>query len=151
MNPSECACACGATNFETAGGPLFRIICHCTICQRFNDAPYADILVYPAKEVTLPPDEAVDFDTYRPPPNVQRGKCASCGQPAVEVFAAPLMPKLVMVPRSMFSSDQKVPQPAAHIFYDKRVSDADDEYPKHEGYIRSQLAFMKYLLVANRR
>ena len=151
MIPSDCACSCGATSFEATGTPLFRILCHCTICQRFNDAPFADVIVYRAQDVALPEPGAVNFETYKPPPNVQRGKCASCGQPAVEVFAAPVLPKLVMVPRSMLRPDAKAPKPVAHIFYDKRISDAADELPKHEGFVRSQLAFLKYLRSATRR
>ena len=150
MHANECACSCGTTRFQPAGRPLFRILCHCTICQRFNDAPFADVLVFRAADIALPSAEAVDFDTYRPPPNVQRGKCAACQQPAVEVFAAPVLPKLVMVPRAMFQSADELPTPVAHIFYDKRVSDATDSLPKHGGYVRSQLAFLKYLRAASR-
>ena len=151
MSPSDCACSCGAASIKASGTPLFRVLCHCTICQRFNDAAFADVIVYRAKDVELPQAGVVNFDTYKPPPNVQRGKCASCGQPAVEVFAAPVLPKLVMVPRAMFGSAANPPPPLAHIFYDKRVSDAEDALPKHEGFVRSQLAFLKYLWSASRR
>ena len=78
--------------------PLFRIRCHCTICQQYNNAPFGDVLVFRAKDVSLPPTDTVDYKTYKPPPNVKRGQCAACQQAAVEVFDAPLMPKLVMVP-----------------------------------------------------
>ncbi len=150
MIPEECTCFCGAASFQTVGAPLFRIFCHCTICQKFNQAPFADVLVYRAEDVALPQAGAVSFDTCKPPPNVQRGKCATCGQPAIEVFAAPFLPKLTMVPRSMLRSDAELPSPVAHIFYDKRVSDAEDKQPKHQGYIRSQLAFLKYYWIARR-
>jgi len=150
MNPVECTCSCGATRFQTTGEPLFRFICHCTVCQRFNNAPFADILVHRTGDVVLPPARDVNFDTYKPPPNVQRGKCATCGQPAIVVFAAPFLPKLVTVLRPMFRSDAELPSPVAHLFYDKRVSDADDPYPKHQGYFRSQIAFLKYLRSAGR-
>ncbi len=49
------------------------------------------------------------------------------------------------------ASNIKLPPPTAHIFYDKRISDAEDGYPRHEGYVRSQLAFLKYLWAASRR
>lgn len=151
MTPVECACSCGATSFQAVGAPQFRVLCHCTICQRFNGAPFADVLVFRAEDIKLPPSGVVDFDTYKPPPNVQRGKCATCDQPALEVFAAPILPKLVMVPRPMFGSDAELPSPVAHIFYEKRVSDAEDSWPKHRGYLRSQVAFLKHLLSARRR
>lgn len=143
-------CTCGATSFQADGEPLFRILCHCTICQRFNSAPFADVLVFQAEDVTLPPRDAVNFETYKPPPNVQRGKCATCGQPAVEVFTAPILPKLVMVSRAMPGLDAQLPVPKAHIFYDKRVTDAKDTYPKYRGFLRSQLAFLNYLRLAKR-
>ncbi len=150
MNAQECTCGCGATRFRTLGAPLFRIFCHCTICQKFNKAPFADVLVYRGEDVAVPQAGAVSFDTYKPPPNVQRGKCATCGQPAIEVFSAPLMPKLTMIPRPMFLADAELQSPVAHIFYDKRVSDAEDTKPKHLGYMRSQLAFLKYYCIARR-
>ena len=147
----ECTCSCGATRFETLGMPLVRFYCHCTICQRFNDVPFADMLVFRAEDVALPPAGTVIFDSYRPPPNVQRGKCASCGQPAVTVFKSRYLPRLVTVPRPMFRSDAELPSPVAHGFYEKRVSDANDQLPKYEGYFRNQIAFLKHLWLARRR
>ena len=144
------SCTCGATEFQSDGEPLFRILCHCTICQRFNSAPFADVLVFPAGNVSMPPPDVVRFETYKPPPNVKRGKCATCSQPAIETFVVPVLPKLVMVPAPMHAEQAQLPSPVAHIFYDKRVSDAKDSYPKHRGFIPSQMAFMKYLRLANR-
>ncbi len=144
------ACSCGATEFQANGGPLFRILCHCSICQRFNSAPFADVLVFPAEDVTLPPADVVSFKAYKPPPNVKRGKCTACAQPSIELFTAPIFPKLVMVPTPMLRAEEDVPVPIAHIFYEKRVSNAEDDYPKHEGFLRSQIAFMKYLRLAKR-
>lgn len=150
VNPVECACTCGATSFQTTGAPRFRVLCHCTLCQRFHDAPFADVLVHRAEDVIAPSPELVDFETYKPPPNVRRGRCATCGQPAVAVFEAPVLPRLVMVPSPMFEPGAILPPPAAHIFYDKRLADAQDPYPKYEGYVRSQYAFLKYLWSARR-
>ena len=95
MKPMQCTCSCGTTSFQTLGAPLFRILCHCTLCQQFHEAPFADILVHRAEDVALP-------------------------------------------------------LPVAHIFYGKRVSDAADPYPRHQGYFQSQIAFLKYLRSARR-
>jgi hypothetical protein len=146
----ECTCSCGTTRFQTRGEPLFRFFCHCTICQRFNDAPFADILVFRAEDVVLPPSGTVMFDTYRPPPNVQRGKCATCGQPAAGVFTAWFLPRLITVFRPMFRSDAELPEPVGHAFYETRVADANDPLPKYEGYFRNQVAFLKVLWLARR-
>ena len=147
----ECTCSCGATSFQTLGMALVRFFCHCTLCQRFNDAPFADIVVFRAEDVVLPAPGTVIFDTYRPPPNVQRGKCATCGQPAVTVFATRFLPRLVTVPRPMFTSDAELPSPMGHGFYDTRVSDAKDSLPKYEGYFRNLFVFLKYVWLARRR
>ena len=144
----ECRCSCGIATFSIVGPPLFRILCHCTICQRFNNADYADVVVYDAASVQLPPPGTVNFDTYKPPPNVQRGKCASCDKPAIELFKVPLFPKLTIVPFSVHGQNAQLPSPCAHIFYDKRVADMTDKWPKHRGFVSSQLAFGKYLLSA---
>ncbi len=88
----------------------------------------------------------IEFTTLRPPPNVQRGKCTSCGQPAIELFETPRLPKLTMVPARMFGEKGDLPAPAAHVFYDKRVRDAEDDLPKYQGYLISQLMFGKFLL-----
>ena len=149
----ECACACSATNFTVHERPLFRLICHCTICQRFNDAAYADVAVFRAKDVDTPPESSVRYERMRRPPNVQRGSCASCGAPAIELFHSPLMPKLTMVPVQNVGEIAILPEPGAHIFYESRVSDVTDSLPKVEGYWRSQLLFGRMLMksLAGRR
>lgn len=146
MNAMNCVCPCGATKFEIRAAPRLRMLCHCTLCQRFNKAPFADILVYRARDVEMPPSGTVEFTTLKPPPNVRRGKCASCGAPAIETFHAPLLPKLTMVPRTMHRADAELPEPAAHFFYETRIEDAEDALPKHKGFVPSQLAFFKYYL-----
>ena len=152
MNSSDdtitCACPCGATSYTAVGEPLFRLICHCTICQRHTNEAFADVAVFRAKDVGAPPEGSVNYETLRPPPNVQRGTCSSCGAPAIEQFRAPLFPKLTMVPVKNVADKEMLPEPWAHIFYDKRVCDADDELPKYQGYWSSQLLFMRQLMKA---
>ena len=151
MTTYRCRCACGNAEFSVNSRPLFRVICHCTICQCFNNADFADVLVFSASEVEQPVAETVRFDTYRPPPNVQRGKCTKCDAPAIESFETRLAPSLIMVPAEMFPLSTALPAPVAHIFYEKRVSDVQDELPKYKGYVRSQLAFGKHLIAAKLR
>lgn len=147
-SPQHCQCSCATTQFRTTGPALFRILCHCTICQKFSNAPYADVVVFRAKDVERPATGIVEFDTYKPPPNVQRGKCSACQKPAIEIFESPLFPNLTIVPYAMFSPPGAMPEPVAHIFYEHRISDADDNLPKYRGYAGSQLAFGKYLISA---
>lgn len=141
-----CRCECGSVTFQVPTKPLFRMFCHCTICQKFNNADYADIYVYRAADVCQPEEGLVRFDTYRPPPNVQRGKCASCDKPAIEVLSSPILPNLILVPGNMQSNSNALPTPKGHVFYESRIKDVDDHLPKHLGYLKSQLVFGKHLM-----
>jgi hypothetical protein len=143
-----CRCSCGACEFRVTGKPLFRIFCHCTICRRFNAAPFADVVMYRSRDVENPTLGAVNFETYRPPPNVQSGKCAKCSKAAIEVFESRLLPSLTMVPFTMFESGTDMAQPSAHVFYEKRETEVNDALPKHCGYLRSQAAFGRYLVLS---
>lgn len=145
MSAQSGQCSCGQTELKITGQPKFRVLCHCSICQTYNQASFADILVYDITQVKLSKQSKVDFKTYKKPPNVQRGQCAKCGQAAIEVFDMPLMPKLTMVPAGMIENQAQLPEPKAHMFYAKRIKDADDDLPKKSGFISSQLTFFKYL------
>lgn len=139
----QCQCPCGAVAFSAQRPPLMRFICHCTICQRFNDASHADMVVLLTDDVVPPPDGSVNFGTYRPPPAVQRGKCASCDKPAIEFMRLPIYPGLTFVPTANFPDAQRLPEPCMHLFYEKRAADIDDALPKYQGYLKSQLAFAR--------
>lgn len=143
-----CRCSCGTTAFNIIGPPLFRLRCHCTVCQRFNQSAYGDVVVYDAASVQCPESGTVSFDRYRPPPNISRGKCAKCGDPAIEIVDMPLAPKLVIVPAAMHGPERELPPPEVQIFYDKRVADVEDGVPRYSGYLPSQYAFLKHLLKA---
>lgn len=143
-----CTCECGSVSYAVPEKPLFRMFCHCTICQKFNDAAFGDIFVYRASDIERPEESLVDFDTYRPPPNVRRGKCAACLKPAIELLNTPLLPSLILVPGNMHQGLNRLPAAKGHVFYQSRMADFDDSLPKHSGYLNSQLVFGKTLLMA---
>ena len=136
----NCQCSCGTVRFNVHGRPIVRFICHCTICQAFNQAPYADVTLYRAEDVAMPDPVLMEYKTYRSPPAVQRGKCIACRRPAVEFIHIFPMPKLIIVPGANIHDPALVPEPSLHIFYDRRVADIDDPLPKFNGYWKSQLA-----------
>lgn len=133
-----------------SAAPLFRACCHCTTCQKFNAAPYADVTVFRAADVTLADESAVDFQHYQKPPLVKRGKCISCNSPAIENIAMPVLPNLRIVPSNLLP-DNLQPEIAFHIFYHRRMQDVHDNVPKHVGFISSQVAFMRTLIKSLRR
>ena len=76
----EAACPCGNARLKIHAPPRFRMYCHCTICQRFNQAPFADVLIYRAKDVDLPESGAVEIDTYKPLPTSSAASARSAAQ-----------------------------------------------------------------------
>lgn len=106
----------------------------------------ADVVVYRRDSVLEPAARLIEFKTWRAPPNVQRGRCVNCAAPSIEVFDPPLLPGLIIVPRAMFAHGTALPAPAAHLFYEERQNDHDDELPKHRGYVGSQLAFARHVI-----
>lgn len=133
-------CSCGSTRFSIKGQPLLRAYCHCTICQTFNQASYADITLFKSSDVIKPQKGMVEFKSYKSPAILQRGRCISCGGAAIEYLKVPLL-ELIVVPSKNIHEESFVPAPSLHIFYNRRVSDIHDSLPKYSGYIKSQLAF----------
>jgi hypothetical protein len=143
-------CPCGAAQYATDHRPLMRAVCHCTICQRYNQADCADISVFYARHITTIADQTVAFAAHKNPPFVLRGTCAACNAPALEQLRIPLMPRLTIVPTRNLSPTDSAPTPSMHIFYDRRKQDVSDNLPKHHGYLASQTAFSIGLLRAMR-
>ncbi len=139
------SCECGTCSFDVTIVPTARFICHCTICQAFTGKPYADMTIVRAKHITLANSDQISFKKYRPPPNIERGLCLRCKEPVVEYGGLGAL-KWAFIPTSNFESQDMLPMPQMHIFYDKHLKDALDNLPKHSGYLRSQLAIGKMMM-----
>lgn len=142
----HCQCQCSHAKFTIQGKPLTRAYCHCTICQAFNNAAYADITIFRSRDVHLYNKDTVNFNKYKSPPAVNRGKCAVCNKPAIEFLNLPLLPSLTFIPSENIPSGPFLPTPSTHIFYHSRVADINDALPKYSGYIKSQCALIGKLL-----
>jgi len=141
-------CECGENCFQISAEPLLRAICHCEICQEFNDAPFADITVYRSKDIDFPASSKIEYKAYTKPPMAQRGKCTVCHKPTIEFLKVPVLPDLTMVPSNNLVGVDKLPPASFHVFYHRRKQDAADDFPKYSGYLRSQLGFMAKLIGA---
>jgi len=139
-------CECGKTTFVIRGRPLLRIFCHCTICQEFNQAAYADVTIFFSKDVQLYDRSQVAFKKYKSPPAVDRGKCLACEKPAIEFSELPVVPSLTIIPSANIPAGECLPEPAAHIYYHRRVRDVADQYQKYSGVFKSQMFLNRKLL-----
>ena len=144
----HCQCPCGHTQFSLVGQPILRIICHCEICQQFNQAPFSDVTVFTTKNVIITDSDTIDYQQYKPPPAVNRGKCKQCDKPAIEYMKMPLMPSMSIIPSANIPDCDNLIKPAIHIFYHRRVNDICDDLPKVEGFMRSQLAMTSKMLLS---
>ena len=79
---------------------------------------------------------------------MKRGTCTSCGKPAVERISLPLLPKMTVIPSGNIVEQAALPTPAMHIFYHRRLADANDDLPKYSGFFKHQSSFAVALLKA---
>ncbi len=140
------SCGCGNTEVLVNGPPVMRFICHCSICQKVYQKPYADIVAFKASQIIKPIDKGVIFTKHRSPPAVNRGVCPECDCPVIAYLS--LLPYMgfAFIPASNFSDEASLPLPHLHSFYDKRVENVEDNLPKFEGYWSSQWAVSRQLL-----
>ena len=135
-------CTCGSFSFETRKIPTARLICHCLFCQAFTGQAYSDVSVLLGHQIEIKGKDALTFKKYRLPPNLNRGRCKSCGKPAMETMGAwPL--KAVFIPSANFAAQDLLPPVRIHAFYNRRIADIDDALPKFQNYWPSQFAITK--------
>ncbi|MEO0369262.1 MAG: GFA family protein [Pseudomonadota bacterium] len=134
-------CACGAVQWSASQQPKSRFYCHCTICQEFNQADYADVLVFSSDAIEVVNEQKVVFRKFKAPPAVNRGVCVDCSSPVIETLSLPLFPKLTIIPSST-SKQADAYQPAAHLFYHRRKTEWQDTVRKYQSFLSSQLGFV---------
>lgn len=138
-------CSCGAFSFEATGAPVSRFICHCRFCQNFTGAAFSDVSVFLSRSVKTNGASGLAWRKYRRVPNLARGRCVRCGEAAFETMGFwPL--KLSFIPSASVSEPSLLPEPRFHVFYNRRVLDAEDALSKHEGYWPSEIAIVKSLV-----
>lgn len=139
-------CPCKQAGLAVSGRVLFRVYCHCTICQQLYRQPYSDVLGVLASAVALADERALRFGRYRLPPSARRGTCAACGAPVVGFMRLAPFLRLAFVPVRNLPRPAEVPPPMAHIFYHRRKAEVADALPKVSGYWPSQLLVTRTVL-----
>lgn len=139
-------CSCQASRISITAKPFARFRCHCSICQKVYKKPFADFVVVNAKHVELNDIEHLEFAKYRLPPALKRGICRGCHSPLLGLLRLAPFVQLAFVPTERFDDSSELPELEGHIFYHRRVQDADDHLPKISGYWKSELAVTKAVL-----
>jgi hypothetical protein len=150
MNKGEAApirggCSCGGFSFDADRAPITRFICHCLFCQDFTGQAFSDVAVFKARHLRTRGADALDWQKYRGPPNLRRGRCRQCGNPALETMGFRPF-KLLFIPFASVADPSRLPSPKLHAFYDRRVVDADDRVPKYSYYWPSEIAITKSIM-----
>ncbi|WP_292135084.1 GFA family protein [Mesorhizobium sp.] len=143
--PLTGSCECGACSFEIQVAPKGRFRCHCLICQGFTGRHFSDVVVVPARHVTLNDASNISFAKYRPPPNFNRGKCRTCGKPVVEVAGVGSL-QLMFIPVFNLRPTAPLTPVRADVFYHRRVEDMHYGVPHYSGYWPSQYAITRTII-----
>ncbi len=120
--------------------PTRRLYCHCSICQRVYNAPFADVTILPASAVSVPEESPIEYRRYKAPPAIKRGTCPNCHEPIVGFMTYGPGLRVAYIPASAFRSHPPDVPARLHVFYKTRVRDIDDDLPKHAGTLASLLA-----------
>lgn len=135
MAEIKCACSCGKAEAYLQAGPLLRFRCHCLVCQRVFDAPFSHATMTSSRNVRLTDPGSLMFKRHKPPPNISRGACRSCG----DIIAEFMLPGIAFIPVAAFPPEHPLPELVGDIFYHRRRLDVDDDLPKVSGYLRSMM------------
>jgi len=84
-------CLCGAVRYESAGEPLFSLLCHCRDCQHQSGSAFIAAMRVPAAGFRITKGEPKLFVTASDAGNaVTRAFCPECGCPLfIRVSARP--------------------------------------------------------------
>ncbi len=142
----QCECPCGAIKLTLRQLPITRFSCHCKICQAVYRKPCSDETIVWARDVAIDGLDRIEFKRYRRPPAAPRGICGQCGSPVIAFFSMTPLMRIAIVPSHLYVDQTELPPSRAHVFYETRTRDIDDELPKHSGYMSSQFAALRLIL-----
>jgi len=125
-------CQCGAIEFEVQGDPLFAGICHCVACKKVHSALCVPFITFGASNFKYTKGESL-VQRY----NSFRSFCSSCGtrianelqQQTGQVIT---FPGILQYPPGTLPAKFK---PTAHVNYESRFIDMNDDLPKYKGPI----------------
>lgn len=140
---SENPCNCRPGEFLELDQPLFRMVCHCQTCQTFFGSPYNDECTFwfgSVKNISLAEMEFKAYQSILSP--IRRGTCIRCGQVTCCLAKIGPLVLFLMVPSAQLKQEN-CPKPVSHIYYHRRLANADDQVRKISGHFFSQLEIIR--------
>jgi hypothetical protein len=127
-------CLCGKVRYESAGAPLYSLLCHCRDCQRQSGSAYIAAMRVPAAGFRITAGEPRLYVSRSDVGNsVTRAFCGDCGAPLfIRVSARPDIVGL----RVGSLDDPSAFRPEAHIFAKSAQpwDHMDPALPRHATY-----------------
>lgn len=112
--PMTGGCLCGAVRYESAGEPVFSLLCHCRDCQRSSGSAYNAALRVPAAGFRATQGAPKLYARTADSGNrVTRAFCGECGSPLT--LQVSTRPDLIGL-RAGTLDDPSAFRPEAHIF-----------------------------------
>ncbi|KAL6059680.1 CENP-V/GFA domain-containing protein [Balamuthia mandrillaris] len=134
------ACFCGAVSFEASGKPLFRVQCHCTICQRYHGADSVSLVAFSPDQFHVSCKGSATTKGFSTSEGMTRHRCSECGGPVYNQSHLEEMP-FVDTPLSLFERDEKERllhfselSPECHLFWHSRHQALPADLPKWASY-----------------
>ncbi|KAF8963953.1 Mss4-like protein [Flammula alnicola] len=135
-------CFCGLASYQVKGLPLLSAFCHCSLCQRLNAAAFILTCHFPASRFAWthahPDSDTLESYAVASKPWKIRWRCKKCGC-TIASYNSKLDQWSVW--GVQFERDDKgkiigwdTIKPTAHIFYDTRMLDVQDDLSKWTGY-----------------
>ena len=126
-----CQCPCGAVRYEVRGDPLFRIICHCSICRRATGSNGIAVVVIDNEAFRWTRGENEVATWKKPDADWQTWFCRICGSPVPGANDDVRM----FVPAGLISEGGEDLKVIHHIWVDSKacwdeIGDAGRQHPE---------------------
>ncbi len=132
-NQYKVRCDCGAVEVSMVGVPKVHAYCHCEDCRALLDVPYHSVVAWEPEKVSITSGQEHTFEYKYPTLAMTRVFCKHCGETVYNTNAMGW--RLVSQLLIRKCNNDELPeelQSTAHIYYDRRIVDIDDQLPKHE-------------------
>mmetsp|Transcript_28657 Transcript_28657/g.80694 ORF Transcript_28657/g.80694 Transcript_28657/m.80694 type:complete len:185 (+) Transcript_28657:126-680(+) len=74
------SCLCGHTAFQVDGSPIFRVVCHCSLCTKWYGSTATALAGFPDGAISLSSGKE-DLLSWKTSDGMERMRCGKCGSP----------------------------------------------------------------------